>query len=390
MFLVGVSGQLKGSLTTYETGNPARGVCVDGPTSEVELMRRIAIVLAAAACLLTACGGQAGGESAAEAITEVTGQESLDNLVAAAEEEGQVVWYTSIPSERAEEIGDMFNEEYGIEVVVQRSGGADILQKFLLEEEAGRVQNDVLTISDPAAFINLKQDDALTCFVPTNFDAVPEFAKDDDGCWIATRVNAYVIAYNTQEVSEPPTGFEDLLDSRFDGDLAYVNPNFSSGALIVTAGLANDKGWDWFEEFAAGDPFVVKGNNDTMQTVVTGQRGVATFVNSTYVAQAKAEGQPVEWVFPEDGVYLIPAPSAVVAEGPNPAAGKLLANFLLTDPVQQLMIDDGNYAAVESLPAPEGQPQVEDLTRLEVDFDKLAENANEVRDRFNSIVQSSN
>lgn len=352
-------------------------------------MRKDAMALAAVVCLLTACGGQASGESPADSITEVTDQASLDNLVEAAKEEGQAVWYTSIPSERAEEIGDMFTDEYGIDVVVQRSGGADILQKFLLEEEAGRVQNDVLTISDPAAFINLEEDDALTCFVPRNFDAVPDFAKDADGCWIATRVNAYVIAYNTQEVSEPPTGFEDLLDSRFDGELAYVNPNFSSGALIVTAGLANDLGWDWFEDFAESDPFVVKGNNDTMQTVVTGQRGVATFVNSTYVAQAKAEGQPVEWVFPEDGVYLVPAPSAVVAGAPNPAAGKLLADFLLTDSVQQLMIDDGNYAAVERLPAPEGQPQVEDLTRLEVDYDKLAGNANEVRDRFNSIVQSS-
>ncbi|HET7326038.1 MAG TPA: extracellular solute-binding protein [Nocardioidaceae bacterium] len=317
-------------------------------------------------------------------------QASLDNLVEMAKDEGQVVWYTSIPSERAEQIGDMFSDKYGIEAVVQRSGGADILQKFLLEEQAGRVQNDVLTVSDPAAFINLKQDDALKCFTPRNFDAVPAYAKDEDGCWIATRINAYVIAYNTRQVDDPPSGFQDLVDARFDGDLAYVNPNFSSGALIVTAGLANDLGWDWFEKLASTDPFVVKGNNDTMQTVVTGQRGVATFVNSTYVAQAKAEGQPVEWVFPEDGVYLIPAPSAVVEGGPNPAAGKLLANFLLTKEVQQLMVDDGNYAAVETLPSPDGQPSVDEMTRLEVDFDKLAETANDVRDRFNSIVQSAN
>lgn len=352
-------------------------------------MRRNLIAMAAAACLLTACGGQASDGSASESITEVTDEASLENLVEVAQDEGQVVWYTSIPSERAEQIGDMFSDEFGVEVVVQRSGGADILQKFLLEEEAGRIQNDVLTVSDPAAFINLKQDDALTCFVPRDFDAVPAYAKDEDGCWIATRVNAYVHAYNTQEVEKPPTGFRDLVDSRFEGKLAYVNPNFSSGALIATAGLANDLGWEWFEELAGTDPFVVKGNNDTMQTVVTGQRGVATFVNSTYIAQAKAEGQPVEWVFPEDGVYLIPAPSAVVADGPNPAAGKLLANFLLTDAVQQLMIDDGNYAAVETMPAPKGQPAVDELTRREVDFDKLAENANDVRDRFNSIVQGS-
>lgn len=364
---------------------------MDDPTSEVELMRRNLTVLAAVACLLTACGGQTGGESASDSITEVTDQASLDNLVEAAKDEGQVVWYTSIPSERAEAIADMFSAEYDIEVVVQRSGGEDILQKFLLEEEAGRVQNDVLTITDPAAFIDLKKQDALTCFVPRNFDAVPAYAKDADGCWIATRVNAYVIAYNTQEVSDPPTGFDDLLDSRFVGDVAYVNPSFSSGALIVTAGLAEDRGWDWFEQLAKSDPFVVKGNSDTMETVVTGERGVAAFVNSTYVSEAKAEGQPVEWVFPDDGDYLIPAPSAVVAGAPNPGAGKLLADFLLTDPVQQLMVDDGNYAAVEGKPAPEDQPQVKDMQRVEIDFEKLVGSAGgDVLDQFNSIVESAN
>lgn len=354
------------------------------------MTRNVTVAAAAAvACLLTACGAQDDGASSSEEITEVTDQASLDSLVEAAKEEGEVVWYTSVPSERAEEIGKMFTDEYDIDVVVQRSGGEDILQKFMIEEDSGRVQNDVLTITDPAAFISLKADDALTCFVPRAFDTVPDYAKDAEGCWIATRVNAYVIAYNTKEVMDPPAGFDDLLDSRFSGDLAYVNPSFSSGALIVTAALANDKGWDWFERFAENDPFVVKGNDDTMQKVVTGERGVATFVNSTYVAEAKAEGQSVDWVFPEEGIYMVPAPSAVVAGAPNPAAGKLLADFLLTDPVQQLMVDDGNYAAVDGLPEPEGQPTVEDMKRLEIDFEELVGSADDARDHFDSIIQSS-
>lgn len=351
-------------------------------------MRQGSLVLAAAACLIAGCGGQGSTSDSSTSIDDVTDQASLDKLVEAAKEEGQVVWYTSVPSERADEIAKMFTAEYDIEVVVQRSGGEDLLQKFLLEEEAGRVQNDVLTLSDPAAFISLKQDDVLTCFVPRNFDSVLEYARDDDGCWIATRMNAYVIAYNTKEVTDPPTGFDDLLDPKFAGDLAYINPNFSSGSLIVTAGLANDKGWEWFEQLAESKPFVVKGNNDTMQTVVTGERGIATFVNSTYVSEAKAEGQPVEWVFPEDGIYLIPAPSAVIAEAPHPAAGKLLADFLLTDEVQQVMVDDGNYAAMEDFPAPEGQPEIDEMKRLEVDYDKLAGESKDVRDQFSSTVES--
>lgn len=353
-------------------------------------MRLRIALLAITAFLLAACTGQSGADGPAASITSIPDQAALDTLVAAAQDEGQVVWYTSIPSERAEQIAEMFKTEYSVEVLVQRSGGEDILQRFLLEKEAGRIQNDVLTISDPATFISLEREGALTCFVPRNFDSVPAYAKDANGCWVATRTNAMVMAYNTQQITDPPTGWADLLDPRFAGKLAYINPDFSSGALIVTAGLANDQGWEWFERFAKNEPFVVKSNNQLMETIVIGERGIGTFVNSTYVSEAKAAGQPIEWVFPKDGVYLIPAPSAVVSGAPHPAAGKLLADFLLTDAVQQLMIDDGNYAAVQHLSTPAGQPKIEEMTRLDIDYQKLTESVDGVRDRFNTIIGAAN
>jgi iron(III) transport system substrate-binding protein len=352
---------------------------------------RIPVLLTSAALVLTACISTPDGPDGPSAsIAEITDQATLDKLVKAAREEGRVVWYTSVPSERAQQIADMFTKEYDIEVVVQRSGGNDILQRYLLEKEAKRVQNDVLTISDPAAFINLQKENDLTCFKPRNFADVPTYAKDAGGCWISTRTNAMVMAYNTEQVTEPPTGWDDIVNPRFSGDLAYVDPNFSSGSLIVTAGLANDLGWEWFDKLKAEQPFIVKSNNQLMETVVLGERGVAAFVNSTYVAEAKAKGQPVEWVFPEDGVYLVAAPSAVVSGAPNPAAGKLLADFLLTEAVQQLMIEDGNYAAVDGMAPPEGQPAIEDMNVLDIDYDKIAKDGGSVRDQFNSLIGSAN
>lgn len=358
--------------------------------------RLVLSTAAIASLLLAGCGGEttpptsdgsAAPAAAGSGEASAAPADDFDALIAKAKEEGKVVWYTSVPSERAEQIGQMFKDKYGIEPIVHRSGGEDILQKFLLEEEAGRVQNDVLTITDPAAFINLKEKGVLTCFKPPNFDEVLDDAKDADGCWIASRVNAYVMAVNTSKVSELPKSFDDLTDSKYKGQISYVNPNFSSGSLIVTAALAKDKGWDWFEKFVKNDPFVVKGNNDTMQKVATGERPIATFVNSTYVADAKKEGQQVDWVFPSDGTYMVPAPSAVMKAAPNPSAGKLLAAFILTEEVQQLMIDDGNYGALKSLPVPEGQPELKDLKVPEIDYDAIAEEGNTVRDKFTAMLK---
>ncbi|MPZ88146.1 MAG: extracellular solute-binding protein [Nitriliruptorales bacterium] len=346
------------------------------------------LVVGSLMALVAACGGGAAPADEGAVIEEITDDGDLEQLVEQAEAEGQVVWYTSVPSERAEQIGSMFQEEYGIEVLVQRSGGADILQRYLLEAEAGQVQNDVLTISDPSAFLSLQEEGRVLRFVPSRFDEVPESARSEDGYWVATRVNAMVMAYRTDRVDDPPTGWEDLVDERFAGVTGHVNPNFSAGVMTVAAGISQDFGWEWYERFAQLDPLILRGNNQLGESLISGEVDVAAFLNSTYVAEAKDQGQPVEWVFPEDGVYMVAAPSAVMADAPNPNAGKLLAEYLLTDAVQELMIEEGNYAALETLPAPEGQPERDELTELVIDYDWLAENLESVRGEWNQIIDA--
>ncbi|WP_460768098.1 ABC transporter substrate-binding protein [Nocardiopsis nanhaiensis] len=343
--------------------------------------------IAAVVLLLSACGGQDGSDTAVGPET-VDDDQDLQELVEAAESEGEVTWYTSVPSERAEQIGSMFEEEYGIPVMVQRSGGEDMLQRYLLEADAGQVQNDVLTVSDPAAFSTLRDEDGLLRFEPRHFDDLPDSARDSEGYWMATRVNAMVMAYRTDRVDDPPEGWDDLLDDRFRGITGHVNPNFSSGVMTVAAGISQDMGWEWYEDFADLDPFIARGNNQLMESLTVGEIDVAAFLNSTYVSDAKDSGEPVEWVFPEDGVYMVAAPSAVVAEAPNPNAGKLLADYLLTDDVQELMIDEGNYAAREDMPAPEGQPDRDDINELEIDYDWLSDEVEDVRGQWNQIIDA--
>lgn len=351
-------------------------------------MRIQALAQLAAGALLVAACGDAGPGDAAEGPEEVSDEQQFQELVELAEDEGQVTWYTSVPSERAEQIGDMFEQEYGIPVVVQRSGGADTLQRYLLEADAGHVQNDVLTISDPAAFSSLRDEGDLLRFEPRHFEDVPESARGEEGYWAATRVNAMVMAYRTDRVDEPPTGWDDLLDERFAGVTGHVNPNFSSGVMTVAAGITEDFGWEWYEQFAQLDPFIARGNSQLMDSLTVGEIDVAAFLNSTYVSQAKQQGEPVEWVFPDDGMYMVAAPSAVVSEAPNPNAGKLLADYLLTDQVQELMLEEGNYAAREDMSSPEGQPDRDDLTELTIDYDWLAEEGDAVNDRWNEVIDA--
>ena len=80
--------------------------------------------------------------------------------VAAAKKEGKVVWYTSTPVETGQKIAKLFEEKYGIRVEMFRSGGSAILRRFLQENQAKRVNADVLTTSDPAAATELGEEQA--------------------------------------------------------------------------------------------------------------------------------------------------------------------------------------------------------------------------------------
>src|ERR1041385_9320544 len=68
--------------------------------------------------------------------------------VAAAKKEGKVVWYTSTPIATANKIVKAFETETGVKVELFRSGGSQVLRRFMQEQEAGHLAAHGLTTSD--------------------------------------------------------------------------------------------------------------------------------------------------------------------------------------------------------------------------------------------------
>src|SRR5258708_30000561 len=98
--------------------------------------------------------------------------QSID--IAAAKREGKVVLYTSAPIAAAQKVANSFQQKYGITVELFRSGGTQVLRRFLLEQEAGHAGADVLVSSDPAAVLDLTAKGMFMPFQPDGFDKVPE------------------------------------------------------------------------------------------------------------------------------------------------------------------------------------------------------------------------
>lgn len=307
----------------------------------------------------------------------------------AAKREGKVVWYTSTPMETASKLAKMFEQQTGIRVELFRSGGSAILRRFLQEQQAGRIAVDVLTTSDPAASASLARKGIFLPFKPENFDKVPDAGKDTEGAHVAQRLNLITIFARSDKVPEAdlPKSWTDLTDPKYKGKLVMTDPSFTALGLMVVATLSKNLGWDFYEKLRKNDIMVVQGNQQVSDMLKRGERLIAAGALDSYAADDRKAGHPIVTIYPTDGVFIIPAPTAVVKGSPNPNAAKLFAEFMLSEAAQKLFPEDGGYAARVDIDPPADAAPLGKLKAIPVDYDAVEKDTVRVKRRFNEIFQ---
>jgi iron(III) transport system substrate-binding protein len=314
-------------------------------------------------------------------------QDAVD--VAKAKAEGKVIWYTSTPIEQGQKISDAFQKETGIKVEMFRSGGSAILRRFQQEIDAGRVAVDVLTHSEPPAAKALGKKGLFVAFKPTNFDKVPDAAKDPNGLFVGQRLNMMTHYLRSDKIAagDEPKTWDDLLDPKNKGKLVMTDPSFTSLQVSVVGTMAKARGWGFYEKIRANDVMIVQGNQQVSDMLKRGERLIAVGALDSYAADLKKEGHPIKTLYPSDGVFVIPSPTSVVKGSPNPNAAKLFAEFMIGDTAQKLFPADGGYSARIDIAAPQGSPDLKSLKILAVDDDYISAETPRIKKRFNEIFQ---
>jgi len=314
-------------------------------------------------------------------------QDKVD--VEAAKKEGKVVWYTSTPVETGQKIAKMFETKYAVKVEMFRSGGSAILRRFLQENQAKRINADLLTTSDPAAAAELGEQGLFVPFKPVNFDKIPEGAKAADGTFVAQRLNIITIYVRSDKIAaaDIPRTWDALLDPKYKGKQVMTDPSFTSLQLSVIGMNAKQKGWGYYEKLRANDIMIVQSNQQVSDMIKRGERVIAAGALDSYAAEDRKDGHPIETIYPSDGTYVIPSPTSVVKGSPNPNAAKLFAEFMISDEVQALFPQEGSYAARGDMAPPAGSPAVKDIKLISVDYDYLRKSGPGVKKKFNEIFQ---
>jgi len=277
--------------------------------------------------------------------------EATPQLVAAAQKEGKVVWYSATDVQVAEKLARAFEAKYpGVKVQVERSGAERLFQR-INQEYGSKIYNvDVIETSDAVHFVHFKKQGWLQPAVPSEVAKLwPKEYKDADGTYAAYRAHLSVIAYNTKLVpkEQAPKSHADLLDPKWQGKLVKAHPGYSGTIMTGTQALSQSPlGWAYFEKLGKQKVMQVQSSTEPPKKLAQGERPVMADGNEYNVFVLKESGVPIEPVYASEGTPIVIGNAALLKNAPNPNAARLFYHFMFTREAQQLNSDVGGLRSL--------------------------------------------
>jgi len=262
-------------------------------------------------------------------IAAYQGPDRMARLIEGARKEGVVSVYGSSVAEDMKPVSDAFKSKYGIDFQYWRASSENLVQRTVAETRAGRclVDGFATVAAELEALYREKLLQAVK--TPLTAELIPQ-ALRPHGEWVASRLNIFSAAYNTNLVKkdEVPRSYEDLKDPRWKGRLAIEADDGDWFATIVTK-LGRDKGVELFRDIVRTNGISVrKGHTLLSNLVVAGEVPLALTVYSYKPEQQKREGAPIEPLYLPPVVALAYGP-AVAKCAPHPYAAVLYNEFML-------------------------------------------------------------
>ncbi|MBP6180087.1 MAG: extracellular solute-binding protein [Anaerolineales bacterium] len=306
-----------------------------------------------AATLLAACGGGAAPATEAPAAEEPAANDPMADLYAAAKAEGMLSTI-ALPHDWCNYGGviDAFKAKYpGIEVneLNPDAGSGDEIEAIKANKDnKGPQAPDVIDVGF-AFGESSKAEGLIQPYKVSTWDSIPAEAKDAEGYWYGDYYGVLSFLVNTDVQPDVPQDWADLLDPKYNGQVALSgDPRTSNQAIqtVYAAALANggslddaQAGLDFFADLnSAGNLVPLIANNGLVATGETAVR--ITWDYNALAAVDSFEGNPTaQVVIPATGRFAGVYVQAISAYAPHPNAAKLWMEFLYSDEGQTLWME---------------------------------------------------
>ncbi|HEV8353056.1 MAG TPA: ABC transporter substrate-binding protein [bacterium] len=281
---------------------------------------------------------------------------------------------------------DFMQRNPGVRVNVFRAGSGPVVSKIQAELQAGKIQADVIWFADIDFFRMLAGRDLLLAYSPPAGRRVDSRYHYGDNKMHEVRLIFNVVAYNTRIVRFKPTGWNDLAATRYRGKAGMPSPFVSGAAFnhVGTFASMPEFGWDYYRRLRANGAVVLNSNGDVAQKLASGEIVIAQIVDF-FVRNLKAQGSPVDHIWPEQGALLIPTPIAILNGTSNVAAAQAFVNYLYTPEAQRLFVSRSYIPVLDGIPYPPGTPDISGLKIIRVNLDFIQKNRDLIRKTFGEI-----
>ena len=302
---------------------------------------------------------------------------------------GTVVLYTSVPTVIIEELKQEFEAQNpGMYLQIYRKGTSAVVEKINEEIAAGQVQADVIWVANFTVGEELKEKGVLLPYTPPEAAEIPDILKEEDGYYCAGRLLIMVVAYNTDTVSAIPTGYKDLLDKRYRGRIGHDTPETSGSLQYFMGTLLPDP--DFGEEFLtalAENAPQIQTSTKTTQRIADGELDMGITIDNTVRKLLKENpGAPIDYVYPEAGVVMVPSPIAIFKDSQNIEVAKVFVRYILSKRGQAVLRDLGGYVPVRlDVSPPERITSITQLKVIPSDKHWITEHKDEIVSKFIGI-----
>ena len=308
---------------------------------------------------------------------------------------GKVTFYSTMPTRYASEMIDAFKasdvgKASGVELELYFANGYALYERALAEYTANRVSHDLIMLTDPSLFVELKKNNRLMDYVSPELQAYSADQRDPDGLWCNGRTILTIYGYNTRQVPDgaKKTTWAEVLDPAFaDGRIGITNPLEAGGALQNYINIRNhpDLGRKFWEDLAALKPTIVGGPSPLTKMNIAGQ--VALALNNDYnIYEQSKVGAPVAPVYPSELVTASITPMAIAKDAPNPEGAKVVFDWWLSKDGQSALRDINSISSGRKDVAPlPGLPDIASLNVVVTSIDELEASRDEMKQEFKDL-----
>ena len=322
---------------------------------------------------------------------------SMDELVKAAQAEGELIVYGSSEEAHVAVIVNAFQEKYGIKTLFQRLSTGEVQAK--ITEENGNPSADVWFGGTTDPYNETAAAGLLEPYEAINAgNIVAPMYRDKDGQWYGVYKGILGFMANTEELKRlgvpAPEGWDDLIKPEYEGLIWMSNPNTAGTAKLIINTMVQMKGKEeamkYFVELDKNIAQYTKSGSGPSKKVGIGECVIGIGFLHDGITQILDGYDNIQLIIPKEGTSFEVGATAIFKGAAHPNAARLWVEFCLTPEAVNLA---KTAQAFQFLVLKDAE-QPEEATRygldpdnvIEYDFeDAKANTSNYVKEYFDTL-----